>query len=45
VPDGKTVFLVVDGATMLKSACKMGLEGVVSKVRDARYNPVGSTNG
>jgi bifunctional non-homologous end joining protein LigD len=27
-----------DGATMLKSACKMGLEGVVSKVRDARYN-------
>jgi bifunctional non-homologous end joining protein LigD len=27
-----------DGATMLKQACKMGLEGVVSKVRDARYN-------
>jgi bifunctional non-homologous end joining protein LigD len=27
-----------DGATMLKQACKMGLEGVVSKVRDGRYN-------
>jgi bifunctional non-homologous end joining protein LigD len=27
-----------DGASMLKQACKMGLEGVVSKVRDARYN-------
>jgi bifunctional non-homologous end joining protein LigD len=27
-----------DGATMLKQACKMGLEGVVSKVRDSRYN-------
>ena len=27
-----------DGATMLKQACKMGLEGVVSKVRDAKYN-------
>jgi bifunctional non-homologous end joining protein LigD len=23
---------------MLKQACKMGLEGIVSKVRDARYN-------
>ena len=23
---------------MLKSACEMGLEGIVSKVRDARYN-------
>ena len=32
-----------DGATMLKQACKMGLEGVVSKVRDARYNS-GRTN-
>jgi bifunctional non-homologous end joining protein LigD len=27
-----------DGAAMLKTACKMGLEGVVSKVRDSRYN-------
>ena len=27
-----------DGATMLKQACKMGLEGVVSKVRDSKYN-------
>jgi bifunctional non-homologous end joining protein LigD len=27
-----------DGASMLKQACKMGLEGVVSKVRDARHN-------
>jgi bifunctional non-homologous end joining protein LigD len=32
-----------DGATMLKQACSMGLEGVVSKVRDARYNS-GRTN-
>jgi bifunctional non-homologous end joining protein LigD len=27
-----------DGPTMFKQACKMGLEGVVSKVRDSRYN-------
>jgi bifunctional non-homologous end joining protein LigD len=27
-----------DGVTMFKQACKMGLEGVVSKVRDSRYN-------
>jgi bifunctional non-homologous end joining protein LigD len=27
-----------DGGAMLKQACKMGLEGIVSKVRDARYN-------
>jgi bifunctional non-homologous end joining protein LigD len=27
-----------DGTTMLKQACRMGLEGVVSKVRDGRYN-------
>jgi bifunctional non-homologous end joining protein LigD len=26
-----------DGAAMFKQACKMGLEGVVSKVRDSRY--------
>jgi bifunctional non-homologous end joining protein LigD len=26
-----------DGAAMVKQACKMGLEGVVSKVRDSRY--------
>lgn len=26
-----------DGAEMLKAACQMGLEGVVSKVRDSRY--------
>jgi bifunctional non-homologous end joining protein LigD len=28
----------VDGREMLKHACKTGLEGVVSKVRDSRYN-------
>jgi bifunctional non-homologous end joining protein LigD len=28
----------IDGAAMFKQACKMGLEGVVSKVRDSRYN-------
>lgn len=28
----------IDGATMLKQACKMAFEGVVSKVRDGRYN-------
>jgi bifunctional non-homologous end joining protein LigD len=28
----------LDGAAMFKHACKMGLEGVVSKVRDSRYN-------
>jgi bifunctional non-homologous end joining protein LigD len=27
-----------DGAAMFKHACKMGLEGIVSKVRDSRYN-------
>jgi bifunctional non-homologous end joining protein LigD len=27
-----------DGAAMLKQACKMGLNGLVSKVRDSRYN-------
>src|SRR5260370_42712564 len=27
----------VDGAEMYKHACKTGLEGVVSKVRDSRY--------
>jgi bifunctional non-homologous end joining protein LigD len=33
----------IDGAEMFKSACNMGLEGVVSKARDARYNS-GRTN-
>jgi bifunctional non-homologous end joining protein LigD len=28
----------VDGKEMYKHACKTGLEGVVSKVRDSRYN-------
>jgi bifunctional non-homologous end joining protein LigD len=28
----------VDGREMYKHACKTGLEGVVSKVRDSRYN-------
>jgi bifunctional non-homologous end joining protein LigD len=28
----------IDGAAMFKQACKMGLEGVVSKARDSRYN-------
>src|SRR6202021_3444858 len=28
----------LDGAAMFKHACKMGLEGVVSKARDSRYN-------
>ena len=27
----------LDGAEMLAHACKVGLEGVVSKVRDSRY--------
>jgi bifunctional non-homologous end joining protein LigD len=27
----------IDGAHMLKTACEMGLEGVVSKPRDSRY--------
>ena len=27
-----------DGATMIKQAAKMGLEGIVSKVRDSRYH-------
>src|ERR1035437_88642 len=27
-----------DGAAMFKSACKMGLEGIVSKRRDSRYH-------
>ena len=34
----------VDGREMYKHACKTGLEGVVSKVRDSRYNS-GRTNG
>ena len=33
----------IDGPEMLKHACKLGLEGVVSKVRDSRYNS-GRTN-
>jgi bifunctional non-homologous end joining protein LigD len=33
----------VDGTEMYKHACKTGLEGVVSKVRDSRYNS-GRTN-
>src|SRR5438105_2956314 len=33
----------VDGREMYKHACKTGLEGVVSKVRDRRYNS-GRTN-
>jgi bifunctional non-homologous end joining protein LigD len=27
----------IDGREMLKHACSVGLEGVVSKVRDSRY--------
>jgi bifunctional non-homologous end joining protein LigD len=27
-----------DGAAMFKHACKMGLEGIVSKVQNSRYN-------
>jgi bifunctional non-homologous end joining protein LigD len=39
----KTVILFgesfeTDGAAIFKHACKMGLEGIVSKVRDSRYN-------
>jgi bifunctional non-homologous end joining protein LigD len=39
----KTVVLFsenfeIDGAAMFKQACKLGLEGVVSKVRDSRYH-------
>ena len=33
----------VDGGEMFKHACKTGLEGVVSKVRDSRY-PNGRSN-
>jgi bifunctional non-homologous end joining protein LigD len=33
----------VDGREMFKHACKTGLEGVVSKVRDSAY-PVGRSN-
>jgi bifunctional non-homologous end joining protein LigD len=33
----------VDGRKMFKHACKTGLEGVVSKVRDSRY-PTGRSN-
>jgi bifunctional non-homologous end joining protein LigD len=33
----------IDGAEMFKSACSMGLEGVVSKVSNARYHS-GRTN-
>jgi len=33
----------VDGRDMFKHACKTGLEGVVSKVRDSRY-PTGRSN-
>ena len=33
----------IDGAAMFKHACKTGLEGVVSKVRDSRY-PTGRSN-
>jgi len=33
----------IDGGEMYKHACKTGLEGVVSKVRDSRY-PTGRTN-
>ena len=33
----------IDGREMFKHACKTGLEGVVSKVRDSRY-PIGRTN-
>jgi bifunctional non-homologous end joining protein LigD len=33
----------LEGREMFKHACKTGLEGVVSKVRDSRY-PVGRTN-
>jgi bifunctional non-homologous end joining protein LigD len=33
----------VDGREMFKHACKTGLEGVVSKVRDSKY-PIGRSN-
>ena len=33
----------VDGGEMFKHACKTGLEGVISKVRDSRY-PTGRSN-
>ena len=33
----------IDGREMFKHACKTGLEGVVSKVRDSRY-PTDRTN-
>ena len=33
----------IDGREMFRHACKVGLEGVISKVRDSRY-PVGRTS-
>jgi bifunctional non-homologous end joining protein LigD len=35
----------VDGPEMFKHACRIGLEGVVSKVRDSRYSSAGATIG
>ena len=35
----------VDGGEMYKHACKTGLEGVVSKVRDSRYRQAARTIG
>ena len=35
----------VDGAEMFAHACKVGLEGVVSKVRDSRYLPGAAMTG
>jgi bifunctional non-homologous end joining protein LigD len=48
--NGKTDILFsesfeTDGAAMFKHACKTGLEGIVSKVRDSRYNSGRSTIG
>ena len=35
----------VEGAEMYAHACKVGLEGVVSKVRESKYSPVAATIG
>jgi ATP-dependent DNA ligase len=34
----------LDGRKMYKHDCKAGLEGVVSKVRDSRYNSAGAND-
>jgi bifunctional non-homologous end joining protein LigD len=35
----------IDGATLLNHACGVGLEGIVSKVRDSKYASGAATTG